>query len=438
MVVENTTPNRGYQLPHETNDLADDVSRLIAAIMGIDVEVAAMLVAIASKADAEHDHVIANITGLAAALAARQELAQKGEANGYASLGADGKVPSAQLPSALFGALSYQGVWNASTNSPTIPAASSGNKGYFYKVSVAGTTTVSGINDWQVGDWIVSNGATWDKVDNTDQVLSVAGLQGAIGAVALASALGLGAAPFVPLSGGTSAVDLDTVTTPGWFNGLVRGNNAGGWGDTSYGHLLVLQYSTTRTQIAFPYVASGNGDPIRFRYMATGGAWSGWQTIPTMATINAALALKASLAGATFTGPVTLAGDPASALQAATKQYVDANQGVGSGYVSAEQTLVAAGQLTLSHGLGVAPELVRLSLICKTAEHGYSVNDVLEVNPGLNNLGSLNAGLSVVVSSTSIVIRNGSYGPLNILNKSTGAAADITLTNWRLIVRAYA
>lgn len=437
MVVENTTPNRGYQLPHETNDLADDVPRLIAAIMGIDVEIAAMLVAIAGKADAEHGHVIADITGLAAALAARQELSEKGQANGYAALGPDGKVPGAQLPAALFGALSYQGVWNASTNSPTIPAAAAGNKGYFYKVSVAGTTTVSGINDWQVGDWIVSNGASWDKVDNTDQVLSVAGLQGAIGAVALASALGLGAAPFVPVSGSTSAADLDTITTPGWYNGLLRGNNAGGWGDTSYGHLLVLQYSTTRTQIAFPYVASGYGDPIRFRYMATGGAWSGWQTIPTMATINAALALKASLDGAIFTGPVTLAADPTIALHPATKQYVDASKGLGAGYVSSEQTLVAGGLLTLSHGLGAVPKLLRFSLICKTAEHGYSVNDVLEVNPGLNNLASLNAGLSVVVSSSAITIRNGTYGPLNILNKSTGVAADATLTNWRLIVRAY-
>lgn len=304
MVVENTTPNRGYQLPHETNDLADDVLRLIAAIMGIDVEIAAMLVAIASKADAEHDHVIANITGLAAALAARQELAQKGEANGYASLGADGKVPSAQLPSALFGALSYQGVWNASTNSPTIPAAAAGNKGYFYKVSVAGTTTVSGINDWQVGDWIVSNGATWDKVDNTDQVLSVAGLQGAIGAVALASALGLGAAPLVPLSSSTSAADFDTLTTPGWFNGLMRGSNANGWGDTSYGHVLTLQYSTVLTQIAFPYVYT---DPIRVRWRNS-GVWSAWSIIPTASMVNADYLAKA---GGAMTGPLLTAASAA-------------------------------------------------------------------------------------------------------------------------------
>lgn len=44
---------------------------------------------------------------------------------------------------------------------------------------------------------------------------------------------------------------------------------------------------------------------------------------PVSTLQQAALDLKASLAGATFTGAVTLAADPVSALQAATKQYVD-------------------------------------------------------------------------------------------------------------------
>ncbi|WP_156460140.1 hypothetical protein [Mesorhizobium sp. Root157] len=139
---------------------------------------------------------------LAEFLALKQSVAEKGQMNGYAGLDETGKVPAAQLPAALFGALNYQGVWNASTNSPVIPAASAANKGYFYKVSVAGTTSISGINDWQVGDWIASNGASWDKIDNTDQVLSVAGLVGAITASALKVALGIS---FADVSGVASA-----------------------------------------------------------------------------------------------------------------------------------------------------------------------------------------------------------------------------------------
>lgn len=91
----------------------------------------------------------------------------KGAANGVAELGADSKVPTAQLPDAVLGAMSYQGVWNATTNSPAL-ASGVGTKGHYYKVSVAGTTELDGISEWKVGDWVVSNGTTWDKVDNTE------------------------------------------------------------------------------------------------------------------------------------------------------------------------------------------------------------------------------------------------------------------------------
>lgn len=103
-----------------------------------------------------------------------------GVANGVAGLGADGKVPTAQLPDVAIGGLNYQGTWNASTNTPTIATASSSNKGFYYKVATAGSTNVGGITDWKVGDWIVSNGSGWDKIDNTDSVSSVNGATGAV------------------------------------------------------------------------------------------------------------------------------------------------------------------------------------------------------------------------------------------------------------------
>lgn len=119
-------------------------------------------------------------TAQQAALNLKQSTSEKGASNGYASLDSSGKVPVAQLPASVVGAVTYQGTWDANTNSPTIPAAAAGNKGYYYRVSVAGATNINGVNDWKVGDWIISNGAAWEKVDNTDQVTSVAGRQGAI------------------------------------------------------------------------------------------------------------------------------------------------------------------------------------------------------------------------------------------------------------------
>jgi hypothetical protein len=103
-----------------------------------------------------------------------------GVANGYATLGDDGKLASSQLPPGLGGGLQYQGVWNASTNTPTIPSASSANTGYYFKVSVAGSTNINGITSWAVGDWIISNGTTWDKITNAESVSSVAGKTGAV------------------------------------------------------------------------------------------------------------------------------------------------------------------------------------------------------------------------------------------------------------------
>jgi len=77
-------------------------------------------------------------------------------------------------PSAL-GALTYQGTWNANTNTPTI-VSSIGVVGYFWVVGVSGTTTIDGVSDWAVGDWIVFNGTIYQKADHT--TLSIEDLPG--------------------------------------------------------------------------------------------------------------------------------------------------------------------------------------------------------------------------------------------------------------------
>lgn len=79
----------------------------------------------------------------------------------------------------LFGGVTYQGVWNAATNNPFLQSGV-GTKGYYYVVNVAGNTNLDGITDWKVGDWAIFNGTTWNKVDNTDAVVSVNGYVGAV------------------------------------------------------------------------------------------------------------------------------------------------------------------------------------------------------------------------------------------------------------------
>lgn len=79
--------------------------------------------------------------------------------------------------------LSFEGNWNASTDSPSLAGTTPAN-GVFYIVSVDGSTSLSGITDWKVGDWAVyvSDGAgtdAWQKVDNTS-TLSGAGATGQV------------------------------------------------------------------------------------------------------------------------------------------------------------------------------------------------------------------------------------------------------------------
>ena len=95
-------------------------------------------------------------------------------ANGLAGLDSGAKLPVSLFPDSMLGQVSYQGTWNASTNTPTLPTTPPA-KGHYYVVSVAGTQF--GI-EFQVGDWIISNGTAWQKVDNTDAVMTVFGRLG--------------------------------------------------------------------------------------------------------------------------------------------------------------------------------------------------------------------------------------------------------------------
>jgi len=79
----------------------------------------------------------------------------------------------------ITGSLSYQGTWNASTNSPTL-TSSIGTQNNYYIVGTSGSTNLNGITDWVVGDWLIFNGSVWQKIDTTDLVVSVAGRTGAI------------------------------------------------------------------------------------------------------------------------------------------------------------------------------------------------------------------------------------------------------------------
>jgi hypothetical protein len=104
-----------------------------------------------------------------------------GAANGVATLDTGGHVPVGQLPTTVLGGMNYQGVWDATIAWPN-GVASAANKGYYWKVSVAGTQTVNGMTQWTPGDIVVSDGVAWDKIDGiTNEILAVNGKTRTVG-----------------------------------------------------------------------------------------------------------------------------------------------------------------------------------------------------------------------------------------------------------------
>lgn len=105
----------------------------------------------------------------------------KGIANGIATLDANGKIPTSQLP---MEALVYCGEWDASTG--VFPTVGSGEEGAlvsgdFYNVAVGGT--IDGV-DYEVNDWIIykiiNNVGSWTLKENTNDVHSVNGKTGVV------------------------------------------------------------------------------------------------------------------------------------------------------------------------------------------------------------------------------------------------------------------
>lgn len=91
----------------------------------------------------------------------------KGQANGVASLDANGRIPYSQLPES---AMEYKGTWDASTNTPDL-ADGTGDTGDMYIVSVAGTVDFgSGNIIFYEGDRVVYNGSVWQRVAGSKEV----------------------------------------------------------------------------------------------------------------------------------------------------------------------------------------------------------------------------------------------------------------------------
>tara|TARA_B100001564_G_scaffold360003_1_gene384664 strand:+ start:1638 stop:5051 length:3414 start_codon:yes stop_codon:yes gene_type:complete len=204
--------------------------------------------------------------------------------------------------------LVFQGTWNASTNSPTLTSGS-GTTGNFYIVSVAGTTNLDGITDWQVGDWAVfiEQGASdqWEKIDNSS-VLSGSGTGGSFaGWSGSGTSVTLGNAP-VTFSGNNST-----------FAGIVTANGFRTTsGSTDYS---LLTRNSSNTAVYIQQAGSGNILDVRYGSQAAGQGTS-------------AFAVNSS-GNSTFTGNVSFGG----ALNGTTGNFTG-NVAINGTIIGSDQT----------------------------------------------------------------------------------------------------
>ena len=275
--------------------------------------------------------------------------------------------------SAVTGALVYQGTWNASTNTPTL-ASGVGTKGYYYVVSVAGSTNLDGITDWQVSDWAVFNGTAWQKVDNSE-VVYVSNV-----------ATGTG------LTGGP-------ITTTGTISIANTAVTAGTYGNASYTSQVTInaQGQITNAQNVAISIASGNVTGLGT--MATQNANA---VVITGGTINSVTENASTYTNVSISsGNATLTNVNATLTNTANVQVRSL-----TGYVYANNTANATATLTIPNS----------GLTNSTTTLG---NATLTLGSTTTSVGNLTL-TNVTISSGSVAI--------NVANVTSNTAASATMS----------
>ena len=249
------------------NDVAVDVDDVTIQIVGGEVAAKTAAVANAGTALATGDQIYDFVTG-----------------------------EIANIPSGL----SFEGSWNASTDTPSLAGTTPAN-GVFYIVSVAGSTSLSGITDWEVGDWAVyvSNGAgtdAWQKIDNTS-TLSGSGSSGQLtywtGAANVAGDAGLTY---------NAATDALSVGGAGTFGGTLTDANGTGvqWTDAYDNY------------VASAAVTGGATKTMTFTQRDGGTFTAGWTDNDSGGTVTS-IATTGPITGGTITSTGTIGITTASA-----------------------------------------------------------------------------------------------------------------------------
>jgi hypothetical protein len=105
-------------------------------------------------------------------------------------------------------------------------------------------------------------------------------------------------------------------------------------------------------------------------------------------------------------------------------------------YISNQTTITANSTATFTHGLGAAPSLIQLDLVCKTANNGYSVGDRL-MSGGSQLQASSNRGYVLMIPNNNTTeIKIVTLGTNRIPNAAGNAEVNALWTQWDAIIKA--
>jgi hypothetical protein len=157
-------------------------------------------------------------------------------------------------------------------------------KGDYFVVSVAGSTTIDGISNWGVGDWIAYNGTVWQRVEGGADLngvnLSVSGtttLSGLTASTALALDASKNAVSVTNTGTGNNVLaDSPTLTTPKGVQGSLTIGPGSGSDFKSGGTFMAFAtfpVAVTITGIDFQYVQAVQDNILEvFQYQVAGSS----------------------------------------------------------------------------------------------------------------------------------------------------------------------
>jgi hypothetical protein len=313
------------------------------------------------------------------------------------------------------GALNYAGTWNASANLPPL-ASGVGVKGDYYVVSVAGTTNLDGITDWQIGDWAVFNGTIWQKVDNSDAVISVNGQTGIV--VLNANDVGATANTTYVLAGTglTGGGQLNANVTVSLANTAV---GAGTYGKTdSVGQFTVDAQgritAASNVGIVIP-VANVTGAVSNAVYVLAGTGLSGGGALTANVTLSipASGVVAASYGTASNVSTVTIDAQGIVSNAVNTPIAIDANQ-VTSGTLGVARG--GTGNTTLTGyliGSGTSPIVGELTIPVANISGAVANSVYVIAGTGLTGGGALTGNVTLSLSNTGVTANT--YGSASVI-----------------------